>query len=36
YEPENEATRRLYAGYGFVEQGLDEDDEMIAVLELGG
>lgn len=36
YEPENEAARRLYAGFGFVEQGLDEDDEMIAVLELGG
>ena len=36
YEPENEAARRLYAGFGFVEQGLDEDDEMIAALELGG
>ncbi|RAZ90312.1 GNAT family N-acetyltransferase [Mesorhizobium hawassense] len=36
YEPENEAARRLYAGFGFVEQGLDEDGEMIAVLELGG
>jgi len=36
YEPENEAARRLYAGFGFVEQGLDEDNEMIAVLELGG
>lgn len=36
YEPENEAARRLYAGFGFIEQGLDEDDEMIAVLELGG
>ncbi|WP_296745555.1 N-acetyltransferase [Mesorhizobium sp.] len=34
YEPENEAARRLYASFGFVEQGLDEDDEMIAVLEL--
>jgi len=34
YEPENEAARRLYAGFGFVEQGLDEDDEMIAVLDL--
>jgi len=34
YEPENEAARRLYARFGFVEQGLDEDDEMIAVLEL--
>lgn len=36
YEPENEAARRLYAGFGFVEQGLDEDGEMIALLELGG
>ena len=36
YEPENEAARRLYAGFGFVEQGLDEDDEMIAALELDG
>ncbi|TGS60731.1 GNAT family N-acetyltransferase, partial [Mesorhizobium sp. M1C.F.Ca.ET.176.01.1.1] len=36
YEPGNEAARRLYAGFGFVEQGLDEDGEMIAVLELGG
>jgi len=34
YELENEAARRLYAGFGFIEQGLDEDDEMIAVLEL--
>ncbi|MGX5800794.1 GNAT family N-acetyltransferase [Bradyrhizobium sp. Arg314] len=36
YEPENEAARRLYAGFGFIERGLDEDDEMIAVRELGG
>ncbi|MDG4884884.1 GNAT family N-acetyltransferase [Mesorhizobium sp. WSM4884] len=34
YEPRNEAARRLYASFGFVEQGLDEDDEMIAMLEL--
>jgi diamine N-acetyltransferase len=34
YEPENEAARRLYASFGFIEQGLDEDDEMIAALEL--
>ncbi|MDG4878523.1 GNAT family N-acetyltransferase [Mesorhizobium sp. WSM4935] len=35
YELENEAARRLYAGFGFVERGLDEDGEMIALLELG-
>ncbi|WP_434724749.1 GNAT family N-acetyltransferase [Mesorhizobium sp. RIZ17] len=34
YEPGNEAARRLYASFGFIEQGLDEDDEMIAALEL--
>ena len=34
YEPQNEAARSLYASLGFVETGLDEDDEMIAVLEL--
>ena len=34
YEPENEAARRLYASFGFVEQGLDEDGEMIALLEV--
>jgi len=36
YEPENAAARRLYASFGFVENGLDEDGEMIAMLELGG
>ncbi|MDX8480279.1 GNAT family N-acetyltransferase [Mesorhizobium sp. VK24D] len=35
YEPQNEAARRLYASFGFVEKELDEDGEMIAVLELG-
>ncbi|MER8807048.1 GNAT family N-acetyltransferase [Mesorhizobium australicum] len=34
YEPENEAARRLYRSAGFVEQGLDEDGEMIADLIL--
>lgn len=34
YAPGNEAARRLYAGLGFVERGLDEDGQMIAVLEL--
>lgn len=32
YEPENEPARRLYAQAGFVEEGLDEDGEMIAAL----
>ncbi|WP_246682263.1 GNAT family N-acetyltransferase [Mesorhizobium sp. B3-2-1] len=34
YEPENEAARRLYRSAGFVEEGLDEDGEMIAHLVL--
>ncbi len=34
YEPSNTAAQRLYASFGFVEQGLDEDGEMIAVLDL--
>ncbi|MEV8641021.1 GNAT family N-acetyltransferase [Mesorhizobium ciceri] len=34
YEPENEAARHLYRGAGFVEQGIDEDGEMIAVLPM--
>ncbi|WP_245489003.1 GNAT family N-acetyltransferase [Mesorhizobium sp. M7D.F.Ca.US.004.03.1.1] len=34
YEPENEAARHLYRAAGFVEQGIDEDGEMIAVLGL--
>lgn len=33
YEPENVAARNLYAKAGFVEEGLDEDDEMIAALD---
>lgn len=32
YEPHNEAARQLYRAAGFVEQGLDEDGEMIADL----
>jgi diamine N-acetyltransferase len=35
YEPDNEAARHLYRGAGFVEQELDEDGEMIAVLPVG-
>ena len=34
YEPENEAARQLYRAAGFVEEGLDEDGEMIADLIL--
>ena len=34
YEPENEAARHLYQGAGFVEEGLDDDGEMIASLSL--
>ena len=34
YEPENEAARKLYRAAGFVEEGLDEDGEMIADLVL--
>jgi diamine N-acetyltransferase len=33
YEPENEPARSLYAKAGFVEEGLDEDGEMIAALD---
>lgn len=34
YEPANTAAKQLYASFGFVEQGLDEDGEMIAGLDL--
>ncbi|WP_320410754.1 GNAT family N-acetyltransferase [Mesorhizobium sp. Root695] len=30
YEPDNDAARDLYRSAGFVEEGLDEDGEMIA------
>jgi 4'-phosphopantetheinyl transferase EntD/RimJ/RimL family protein N-acetyltransferase len=36
YEPENEAARMLYRKAGFVEEGLDEDGEMIAALGITG
>ncbi|MER9744885.1 GNAT family N-acetyltransferase [Mesorhizobium sp. M0187] len=36
YEPRNEAARRLYRAAGFVEEGPDEDGEMIADLALRG
>ncbi|RWP85629.1 MAG: GNAT family N-acetyltransferase [Mesorhizobium sp.] len=34
YELENDAARNLYRSAGFVEEGLDEDGEMIADLAL--
>ena len=34
YEPGNAAARQLYRTAGFVEEGLDEDGEMIADLAL--
>lgn len=34
YEPDNEPARRLYGAAGFVEEGLDEDGEMVAALAL--
>ena len=36
YEPGNAAARQLYRTAGFVEEGLDEDGEMIADLALPG
>jgi diamine N-acetyltransferase len=35
YIPRNEGARRLYQGAGFIDEGLDEDGEMIARLSLG-
>ncbi len=34
YEPENEAARRLYGAFGFVETGEMDGEEVIAVLKL--
>lgn len=34
YEPENEVAKRLYASFGFEENGDMEDDEVVAVLKL--
>jgi len=36
YMPENEGARRLYRAAGFIDEGLDEDGEMIARLRLSG
>ena len=34
YEPENEVARKFYASLGFVETGVIDHDEMVAVLKL--
>jgi diamine N-acetyltransferase len=36
YMPENEGARRLYQSAGFVDEGVDEDGEMIARLRFVG
>jgi len=35
YMPDNTAAQRFYASFGFVEQGIDDSDEMVAVLDAG-
>ena len=34
YNPENETAKKLYASFGFVENGEMDDDEIVAVLKL--
>ena len=34
YNPENEVAKKLYASFGFVENGEMDDDEIVAVLKL--
>ena len=34
YTPENEVAKKLYASFGFVENGEMDDDEIVAVLKL--
>lgn len=34
YDEDNEIAKKLYAKYGFVENGEKDDDEIIAVLKL--
>ena len=34
YNPDNEIAKRLYASFGFVENGEMDDDEIVAVLKL--
>jgi diamine N-acetyltransferase len=35
YMPDNTAAQRFYASFGFVERGIDDSDEMVAVLDCG-
>ena len=34
YEPENTAAKKLYASFGFIENGEMDGDEIVAVLKL--
>lgn len=34
YEPENEVAKKLYASFGFVENGEMDEEEIVAVLKL--
>jgi diamine N-acetyltransferase len=36
YVPDNTAAQRFYASFGFVEQGIDDSGEMVAVRVCGG
>jgi diamine N-acetyltransferase len=35
YMPDNTAAQRFYASFGFVERGIDDSDEMVALLDAG-
>ena len=34
YEPENDAARKLYSSFGFVETGEKDGEELIAIIDL--
>ena len=34
YEPENTAAKKLYASFGFIENGEMDGDEIVAILKL--
>ena len=34
YNPESKVAKKLYASFGFVENGEMDDDEIVAVLKL--